>query len=130
MIERPADADADHHWRAMLGTRPDRGLEDVGLDIHERWIRAAAWSAEQRPRRGPLPPDAVSGGDILRGENQLAKSNGGRAARTAPGVERIYTPGERAWENRRRSTRVRLECSVLTPLDGMADRLGVDRLAI
>lgn len=51
-----------------------------------------------------------------------------RKSKPAPGTERIYTPGERAWDKQRQATGIRIEASVLAALDGMADRLGVDRL--
>lgn len=48
-----------------------------------------------------------------------------RRAKKAPGTDRLYTPGERAWEAQRTAKTVRLPQSVLDGLNAMAGRLGV-----
>ena len=68
-------------------------------------------------------PLAEAAAELQAGAERVRKS------RRAAGVERIYTPGERAWEKQRQARAVRLEAGVLAALDGMADRLGVARLA-
>jgi LDH2 family malate/lactate/ureidoglycolate dehydrogenase len=52
-----------------------------------------------------------------------------RHSKRAPGTDRLYTPGERAWESQRSAETVRIEASVLSALNNMAGRLGVPPLS-
>lgn len=51
-----------------------------------------------------------------------------RNSRRAPGVDRIYTPGERSWESQQSMSEIKLASSVVDSLNGMASKLGVTPL--
>lgn len=51
-----------------------------------------------------------------------------RQSKKASGTDRLYTPGERAWEMRRQAGSVRIEGGVFAALNGLAERLGVAKL--